>query len=593
MRARLGPPGREALSGRRGSILAVMRCARETGRAGSGWLRVAVSVATLIVAVLPWSAWGQAVDRLSVRMIGGRAVALVEVTHAGVTLPVQAVVDLGVRAPALLHERTAAALGIRGRAGAAVSVRFVADGVTWPSVTAVPVELEPLEELTRDHATELEDIPAAMVLGLPAFAGGVLDVDLAAGRLTLHGGEATLDGVLTASGVGRGNAGVTAMPFEAEAYGYWLDGQGPGGKRCRVRLSMGEGATRVNGDWAAGLGWPGGDLPSLSLGGLDLTQHAVLVPSDFSQLPAPLPDVSLGTRLLERFRLLVDAARGELVLVQTAEGPLDPRVRRYFAARVRGDADAVESFLQAGPPEAYAADAAEVLLAMRLDQSATVGDGAETGERGASEAEAQAALAAIDRAMGFMANWTAESARASRLIRVADDAIGLEGEHPLAFAVARLALARAQAGASADLDGTAAYHIQARLGLLALLEGRPDRGTASVAIGDVRAAARPVHQPLAGPAVRGFGTGAAGLVAICAQRDGGRAADRRDARPGPRVQRPDISSRVQRGRGAGPVGGAVGPDPHAATAGGGAGVGIGARSGGGQRVCLDVLCERG
>ena len=398
----------------------------------------------------PLLASEQDAQRLNLRMIDGRAVVLVELRRGEQRMPVQAVIDLGVRAPALLHERTAAALGFRGESS--VAIRFVDDGFTWPHVTASSVELEPMETFTSRHAAELDNIPAALVLGLPAFAGRLLDLDLAAGRLTIWPGEVSLDSALAElNDRGSGGDAVTVLPFEAEAYGYWLDGTAPGGGDCRVRLSMGEGPTRVNGVWAADRGWPAGDLPSLKLGELDLMRHAVLAPTDFSSLPEPRPDVSLGTWLLERFRVLIDVDGGVLALIPVADGPMDPRVRRYYAARMAGDPDAVERFLDASPPEAYRVEAAEVLVLMRMDQRP--GD-----------------LAAIERSLVLIGEAVPLSARAGLLVRVADEAIALEKDHPLAFEIAGLALKLAQDSAAADLNGTAIHHINARLGLIALLE---------------------------------------------------------------------------------------------------------------------------
>lgn len=398
----------------------------------------------------PLLASEQDAQRLNLRLIDGRAVVLVELQRGEQRMPVQAVIDLGVRAPALLHERTAAALGFRGKSS--VAVRFVDDGFTWPHVTATSVELEPMETFTSRHAAELDNIPAALVLGLPAFTGRLLELDLAAGHLTLWPRELSLDEALAElTGRGSDDGAITVLPFEAEAYGYWLNGTAPGGEDCRVRLNMSEGATRINGVWATELGWPAGDLPALKLGELDLMRHAVLAPTDFSSLPEPWPDVSLGTWLLERFRVLIDVDGGVLALIPVADGPMDSRVRRYYAARMAGDPDAVERFLDASPPEAYRAEAAEVLVLMRMDQRP--GD-----------------LAAIERSLVLVSETAPLSARAGLLVRVADEAIALEKEHPLAFEIARLALKLAQDSAAADLNGTATHHINARLGLIALLE---------------------------------------------------------------------------------------------------------------------------
>jgi hypothetical protein len=386
-------------------------------------------------------------EQIELTTIGDRPVVAIELEHDDVAVPSWAVLDLGSRGAVLVHTRTAAAIGVFGQGTASVS--FDEQGVVWPSVTAVAVELEPLEAFTAEHAEALNEVPAAVVIGLPAF-DRVIDLDLGTGRV--RHGEAAL-GAMAEAAASDGASGV--IDFEAEAYGYWLTATGPGDRPLRVRLTTGEAFTRIDADLAAAMGHPGGGLPRVAVGGVNLADYVAMRPTDFSDMPDPRPDVSLGADLLSQMRLVIDTVEQRLVLVPQGEPSVSPAVRAFYAARARADADAIEAFLNADPPAEHVEPAVEALVAMRLD-------------------ERPLDPAASRRAFELAARHERADRRAMALVRLADIAITLDGEDARAYRVAEQALELAEASARDDLDGVATHHINARHGLIALLERRHD-----------------------------------------------------------------------------------------------------------------------
>ena len=370
----------------------------------------------------------------------------VDLTGEQITLPSHAVLDIGVRAPALVHPRTAAALGLDK--GGLLRITFTGQDVTWPALTAVPAEIEPIERFSAANAEALGEIPAAVVLGLPAFHG-VLTLTLASGEVA-YGQD---PGTFTQAADEPGTSDV--IRFDAEAYGYWMTALGPGGRALRVRLASGERTTRINADTAEALGFPGGDLPTLDLGGLNLADYTVFEPSNFSELPDPKPDINLGTDLLRKMRVVIDVPNQRLVLTPLVEPEVSSAVRAYLSARARGDADSVEALLREGLPQTQVASASETLVKMRLD---------------ARPLDVEAA----GRAFELLSHSVPEERRAMVLVRVADDAISREEETPLAYDAAEAALDVAQGSAAKDLNGVAVHQIAARRGLIALLRGDYD-----------------------------------------------------------------------------------------------------------------------
>lgn len=390
---------------------------------------------------------GQA-EQIRIRVIGGVPCVLVDLDRENISLPSYAVIDIGVRAPALLHTRTAAAMDLQ-RPGN-VSVGFSGQHLQWPSITAVPSEMEPIEQFSAEHAAELDEIPAAIVLGLPSFRG-VTTVSLTSGEI-LHGQEREVLDQATES-----DEASSLISFEAKSYGYWLTATGPDQRTLRIRLASGERTSRIDVDTAEALRSPDGALAEVRIGGLDLSKYITFEPSDFSEFPDPKPDINLGTDLLEKMDLVIDVTHQVLVLIPRVQPEASELTQAYLSARARGDGDAVEEVLRSGLPEEERASASETLIRMRLDERPLDIDRAR-------------------RAFALFSETLAENRRAMSLVRVADDAISRDTDTPRAYDAAEAALDLASTWAQDDLDGVAIHHILARQGLIALL--RKDYETA-------------------------------------------------------------------------------------------------------------------
>jgi len=357
------------------------------------------------------------------------------------------VVDLGTRAPLLIHERTARILAIDGQGP--VDVVVDDSDVVLGNLDGVARALEPLEELTREHAEALGDLPAVAVLGLPAFGGRTVVLDV-------HGGElrSVPPGSSTVSRGGGPNAKETTLSYTAKAYGYWLEAEAPGGKTLRTRFSTSEFDTRIGSDMAEQLGAPGGDLPRLMLGDVDIMRYAVLRPSNVTRFPDPKPQVILGTGLLSHFVVTLRPDRREITLRTLREPQLALEERAMFVARSRSDAQGVESFLAKHPDSRLADEASEALLAFRLDTRPPKPE-------------------AIQRAMQYRAAAARPERRARLMVRIADEMIALEDDRQDAYDLALMALDVGKPFAADDLDDTAIHHINARRGLVALLREDP------------------------------------------------------------------------------------------------------------------------
>jgi hypothetical protein len=388
----------------------------------------------------------QAADEIPLRNIDGALCIKGVLRTAKAKVPAFVVLDLGTRGPLLIHTRTAGLLGIQKQG----PVDLIIDGsrFAFVGIQGVAQPLEPLETLTRDHAEALEDIPAVAVLGMPAFAGKRIELDVGAGRLRVSPRGADGSNV---RGTPTGSKAAT-LSYKGEAYGYWLEAEVPAtpSAKLRARLATSEYDTRIDAKVAQRLGSPGGDLKQLMLGPINLAEYTVLRPSDLSGFPEPRPDVILGTHLLSSFLAIVDPDQQQLTLspIRPAQPALEER--QFFVASARSDAGGVEAFLEGHRESRLAPTASETLLALRL--------AALTSDRNA-----------IQRALRWRARTARPERRAMTMVQVADELIGQEKQRRDAYDLASIALDVGKPYAADDLNATAIHHINARRGLIALV----------------------------------------------------------------------------------------------------------------------------
>ena len=357
------------------------------------------------------------------------------------SIPANVVIDLGTRAPLIVHERTARLLRLGPQS--TVEVRF--DGATLTNLRAGAAKLTRLEELTNEYASELDEIPAVAILGMGAFSGFSLQLEVGAGVLRLlPGGQAPSAG--TTQPTAPGNTS-WAGTYEERAYGYWLPGQGPDGFAVRVLFSTTYYDTIIDSTVADLAGSAAGAIDRLYVGSVNVARFVAFRPEDLSSLPEPRPDLVLGTNLLSHFRVTIDIASRGIRLEQTRPPQFPTEEREYFIARTSDDAAAIEAFLKAHPSSRLAGEASEKLLALRLGETPPDRD-------------------ATRRAIRLRAESARKERRAEVMVALADELLFGErkADHELAVAALQCGLEYA----SAALNGRTVHDLNARLGFIAL-----------------------------------------------------------------------------------------------------------------------------
>jgi len=423
-----------------------IRCGRD--RAGA----CLVGVIAWACAVAGSTASVEAAQEIRFKVIDGKLCAKCTLSCRAKSIPANVVINLGLPTPLLVHERTARLMEVGP--DAAVDLKF--DDMVMPNLTGRAARLPSLDELTSEHSTELEEIPAVAILGATAFADFSVQLEVGEGILRLlpaaqrHPPAASQP--LEDATADVSSATACSVPFEERGYGYFLAARAPEDFALRVLFSTSGYDTIIDSNTADLAGAPGGDLDDLHLGPLNLARYVALRPEDLSGTPSPHPDVILGTNILSHFRVTIDWVNREIRFEQTRAPQFPTEEREFFIARAKGDADAIESFLKAHPSSRLATEASTKLLALRLDEYPPDRE-------------------AIGRAQRWRAEAAPKDRRSGLMVKMADDL--LSGKRDDRYALAANAVKIGLEYASSALNGRTVHDLRARLGLIALRNNDP------------------------------------------------------------------------------------------------------------------------
>lgn len=391
--------------------------------------------ATALAGILLASVAAHGAQEIPFKVIDGRLCAACTLAGQNKSIAANVVIDLGSRVPLMVHTRTARMLQIGGQATGEVRFgEFVLD-----KLRVATANLGALEELSNRYASELGETPAVAIIGMPAFTQYTLELDIASGVLRLLSPEDP-----TPAG-----AGAVALTYEEGPRGYYLAGNLGADRAVRVAFSTAGHDTLIDSALAEEAGSPGGAFDTLSLDTLNIARYVALRPEPIAGPAEPPLGVTLGNGLLAHFRVRIEPPAKRMIFEETRPAAFPTEERDFFVARAANDAPAIEAFIKAHARSRLAREAGENLLRIRL--------GEEPPNRDATLL-----------ALRLYAEGVIENRRSQALVELTDRLLGSErGDR---YELAKEALLIATGAAQADINSTAAYHIQAREGLIALRE---------------------------------------------------------------------------------------------------------------------------
>lgn len=363
-----------------------------------------------------------------VQVIGG-VVTIRGVVHtAQGDLQANFVLELGSARGLVVPPDRAAAMGMT--AGGATSLTIGAARLNEVPVTE-GTAAEIAGSLSMNHAAELTQIPVVGILGLGAFAGQPVTLDVGSQSLRIG-----------AAAAAPGAATVVPLTPKREPL-FSLDGVTVGlGMLQQESLVSNTAVDRLK------LGRP--DVAAVRLGAVDVLGADAFRIASMADLPEPRPDLRLGVRLLSNYRIAINPQE-ETATFELVRPPVPASAEQsFFLALHRRDAEGLATFLEQNPESRLATEGSIELLTSRLNQR-------------------EASTESITKAIGQLAASFPPERRSRRLIGLADDL--MKQANPKFAPVLREVLTIAAETASSDVDSRAIHDIHARQGALALQAG--------------------------------------------------------------------------------------------------------------------------
>lgn len=320
---------------------------------------------------------------MPVKIVAGRLVASVELSTIHNRIPANLFIEYDNACGLRLHDNMAAGLKAENEFGETFPITMHFPGF---AITVARREQGPqgeYGEFTRLYSHEINEEPLVGTIGAKILSRYRVTFDLQEGRIEL---EEPDDGE-TDSGdeAGEGDAGpgedvqgdgpeadLTVSITMTEDL-VWLPIQLADGKVHAMSVSTMNYDSLVDKAWCSRLGFPAGDVGSLSLGEIDLARFVAFRPSE---LYSAHPDGAIGVvglNLLKHLRLTIDRHGRTAVCRVTAPPDFPEEDLAFFKAMVAADADRLEAWLEKYPKERLSAEAAQLLLGYRLDQKAESG----------------------------------------------------------------------------------------------------------------------------------------------------------------------------------------------------------------------------
>ncbi|AQQ71079.1 hypothetical protein SMSP2_01443 [Limihaloglobus sulfuriphilus] len=369
-------------------------------------------------------------------LIDGQSVARCRIVYKDLSFEANVVLDAGQSGSVFLHENTGKMLEFAS--GDTLSMEF-AGGAVLSNLKTTPMGLEFLEDLTKDFASELNEIPAVAMLGIDAFSGHTFTIDQARGKISLSNDPLTLE---------PQEPNVFAFNFERGRYGLVLNLKGPDGFDIKAGISTRRRETLIDTIAAELASDLDNNLGDISLGGITINDYTPLRATELSGGNPDMPDIILGNVFFESFAFSVDPVNDIIHFRQKIKTARSFPEQAFFDAVRDEDPDAIEEFINdSGRDNFYYQEAAASLAQMRLSQEPF---------------DKSAWLRAVEHTVK-----AAQIERKSQVLINHCQSLRNSGKDPELVLVRQL-LEQAKEWADDDINSRAPFEIQAQLGLAAL-----------------------------------------------------------------------------------------------------------------------------
>ncbi|MEC7584565.1 MAG: hypothetical protein VYE77_09615 [Planctomycetota bacterium] len=302
--------------------------------------------------------------RVPVQVIEGKLVVACEVSTSRRRLPLNLFFDYESKCGLQLHNQAAAGIRCENQDGSTIpiTVHFGEFSVTVDRREHGDEDF--YDDFTKYHSVALGENAAAATLGSEVLSNYYVVFDLANGFL--HIGDPRPEDPQARDEV----EGQVVLPLTEINGLAWASVRHADGLPGAMAIGSARYDSTVDYTVCDRFAKPAGDLESLRLGGIELTEFLALRPEEVVQVHPDGVVGVLGLNFLEHFRVEVDRVNRTARVSQTMAANFPEDDLAFFRARAEDDADSLQAFLAEYPKVRTSREAAELLLAMRLDEDA-------------------------------------------------------------------------------------------------------------------------------------------------------------------------------------------------------------------------------
>jgi len=305
---------------------------------------------------------GASLARVPVRVIQGKLVVECDISTRFRRLPVNLFVDYDSPCGLQLHNQAAAGLRCESPDGRTVPITLHLGGLEVTVDRREHGDQDFYDDFTKYHSIELGEKAAVGTIGGELLSQYFIAFDIGQGLLEL--GAPRQEDPASRDPV----EGATVVPITEVNGLSWL----PVRHKDGTPGALAVGTSRYDSvvDTAICDRWdrPAGNLPSLKLGALELTEFVAFRPEEVIQVHPDGVVGVLGLGLLESLRVELDRVNRVAVIRQTSAANYPAADFAFFEAMIEDDPEPLAAFLEQYPDARLSREAAERLLDFRLDE---------------------------------------------------------------------------------------------------------------------------------------------------------------------------------------------------------------------------------
>lgn len=342
--------------------------AARPGRVGRKYITNAiVPIAVVLAAAAIACGQDSTGGRIPVRVVAGRLVTTCDVKGPKRRIPANLFIEYDGAFGLQLHNRAAFAIGAETGGGTAVpiEVRFPDFALRVPRRELGDEDY--LEEFTKYHSVELGENAVIGAIGAQVLAEWHVVFDLAAGFIELRPKR---ERQTQPPEFGTSAEGALTTPITIQNDLVWLPVRYDDGSPAALAVGGTRYDTVIDAAVCERFGRPAGDIGGLRVGDVDIGDYVALRPTELIQVHADGAAGVIGLNLLEHFRVEIDRVNRWAKISMTRPAAFPKEDLAFFKAMVAEDPQQVEAWLKAHPDVRLSREAAELLLALRLDNLA-------------------------------------------------------------------------------------------------------------------------------------------------------------------------------------------------------------------------------